>query len=120
MICQLTFCAVLTNRAPKPQMENRMTTEPQPTVLNPIAVSNQEPEATPIQQQPSSIASIPMSSIILDPPEKPVVNPNNSLFTTGNQPQVKTKISTHFNHKNKIQINDPCLLCSNQSVQALP
>lgn len=72
-----------------------MATEPQPTVLNPTAGPNQEPEATPIQQQPSSIASISNSSIILEPPENPLVNSNISLFT-GNQSQVRTKISTFF------------------------
>lgn len=81
-----------TNRALKPQMENYMTTEPQPMVLNPTAVPNQEPKTTLIEQQQPS--SIPKSSIILDPPETGLVNPNISLLT-GNQSQVKMKISEH-------------------------
>lgn len=63
-------------------------TEPQPTVLNPAVVPNQELEVTAIQQQPSLI---PKSSILLDPPENPLVNPN-ILLLTGNQSQVKRKI----------------------------
>lgn len=85
MTFQIFLLTVLTNRAPRPQMENHTTNEPQPTVLNPTAVPNQEPEVTPIQQQPSSI-----------PPENPLVNPNISLLT-GNQPQVRKKHSKSQN-----------------------